>query len=144
VALDYGRHHRRHSFGDEFGLLPESSVVMRFCPRVLIVEDEAAISEILSEALHEDYEVVCVARVDEALLVFGQQRIDVVLLDYHLLDGNAQDVAKRADQAEVPVVWIPGDPDIVETLVRASHFLLAKPFGIQQVLDMLAKARGLH
>ena len=117
---------------------------MRFFPRVLIVEDEAAISDILSEALREDYEVVCVARVDEALLVFGQQRIDVVLLDYHLLDGNAQDVAKRADQAEVPVVWIPGDPDIVETLVRASHFLLAKPFGIQQVLDMLAKARGLH
>jgi DNA-binding NtrC family response regulator len=87
--------------------------------------------------------VVCVARVDEALLVFGRQRIDVVLLDYHLLEGNAQDVAKRADLAEVPVVWIPGDPDIIETLIRASHFLLAKPFGIQQVLDMLAKARGL-
>jgi DNA-binding NtrC family response regulator len=30
---------------------------MRFCPRVLIVEDEAAISDILSEVLSEDYEV---------------------------------------------------------------------------------------
>jgi DNA-binding response OmpR family regulator len=114
---------------------------MTVYPRLLVVEDELEITDILREALSEDYEVVCAARVDEALSVFASQRIDVLMLDYHLIDGNAQDVARQADRAEVPVVWIPGDPDVVETLARASHFLLAKPFGIQQVLDILAEAR---
>ena len=42
-----------------------------------------------SADLSKDYEVVCVSRVDEALLVFARQRIDVVLLDRYLVDGNA-------------------------------------------------------
>ena len=104
--------------------------------------DAMAAAENPSCGLSEDYEVASATRVDEALLVFASQRIDVVLLDYHLIDGHALDVAGRADRAGVPVVWIPGEPGVVEKFIRASHFLLAKPFGIQQVLDVLAKARG--
>jgi hypothetical protein len=39
---------------------------------------------------------------------------------------------------------MPGDPDIIDTLVRTSHFMIPKPFGIQQMLDTLAKARACH
>ena len=112
-------------------------------PRVLLVEDEPTICDFLCEALSKDYEVVCVSRVDEALRVFARQRIDVVLLDHYLVDGNAQVIAQRADRAEVPVVWMPGDPDVIDTLVRTSHFMITKPFGVQQMRNMLAKARGI-
>ena len=110
-------------------------------PRVLLVEDETTICDFLCESLSKDYEVVCVSRVDEALLVFARQRIDVVLLDRYLVDGNAQIIAQRADRAEIPVVWMPGDPYVIDTLVQTSHFMMAKPFGVQQMLNMLAKAR---
>ena len=113
-------------------------------PRILLVEDETTICDFLCEALSKDYEVTCVSRADEALGVFTHQRIDVVLLDYYLVDGNGQDVAKRTDQAEVPVVWMPGDPDAVNMLARTTHFTITKPFGIQKMLDALAKARACH
>jgi|SRR4051794_14506315 len=111
------------------------------CPRVLLVENEVTISDILCEVLSETYEVVCASKADEALSVLACQRIDVVLLDYYLIGENAQGVAERASEAEVPIVWMSGDPDIIDTLVRSSHFMMAKPFGIQQMLDTLAKAR---
>jgi DNA-binding response OmpR family regulator len=110
-------------------------------PRVLLVEDETTICDFLCESLSKDYEVVCVSRVDEALLVFARQHIDVVLLDHYLVDGNARVIAQRADRAEVPVVWMPGDPEAIDTLVRTSDFMMAKPFGVQQMLNTLAKAR---
>jgi len=39
---------------------------------------------------------------------------------------------------------MPGDPDTVNMLAKTSHFVIAKPFGIQKMLDALAKARACH
>jgi DNA-binding response OmpR family regulator len=110
-------------------------------PCILVVEDDAMVSGLLCEILEDMYQVICVAQSGEALLKLAHQCINVILLDYGLPGGGAEEVAKRADQRGVPMIWMTGDPAAVKMLHADNHLLLVKPFGISRVLGALAKVR---
>jgi|ERR1700722_11173392 two-component system phosphate regulon response regulator PhoB len=119
----------------------EHPALMIARPCILVVEDDAMVSELLYEVLEETYQVICVAQSGEALLRLAQQRIDVILLDYGLPGGGVEEVAKRADQRGVPMIWMTGDPAALKMLDADSHLLLVKPFSISRVLGALTKVR---
>ena len=110
-------------------------------PCILVVEDDAMVSGLLYEILEDMYQVICVAQSGEALLKLAHQRIDVILLDYGLPGGGAEEIAKRADQRGVPMIWMTGDPAAVRMLHADDHPLLVKPFSISRVLGALTKVR---
>jgi DNA-binding NtrC family response regulator len=107
-------------------------ILRRHRVRALVVEDDAQVGEILSVALGDDYDVICVAQPDEALatLIFGDC-VDV-LLDYFLAGGNGDGIAKHADQIGVPLVLMTGSSDAIK--VNYTHTILPKPFGVQAAL----------
>lgn len=109
-------------------------------PRILIAEDEELISEMLSDELSIDYEVVCVDNVAQALSALRSQRFDVILLDAHLRNETGQDIGEYANRTEVPLIWMTGDP---HALVVDAGIVLPKPFDLRQLPDVMAKARGL-
>ena len=113
-----------------------ASAAMR--PRVLIVDDENLICELLGLVLEEDYEVVCACTSNEALQLLAEQSIDVMLLDHHLPPGGAVAVARRADEIGVPMVWMTGDHAAAETHSRP---VLLKPFHIDRVSAVLTEVR---
>ena len=112
-------------------------------PRVLVVEDEALISEMLNDALSDDYEVVCADNVAQALSAIRDQRIDVILLDAYLHGETGAAVGKHAEQTEVPLIWMTGDPDALVNLGVDASIVLRKPFDLQRLSETIAKARGL-
>ena len=99
------------------------------------------VSGLLYEILEDMYQVICVAQSGEALLKLAHQCINVILLDYGLPGGGAEEVAKRADQRGVPMIWMTGDPAAVRMLHADDHPLLVKPFSISRVLGALTKVR---
>jgi CheY-like chemotaxis protein len=107
-------------------------------PRVLIVDDETLICELLGFVLEEDYEVVCAGTSNEAIQLLAKQNIDVILLDYHLPPGGAVAVARRADEIGIPMVWMTGDHAAAETV---PYPVLLKPFHIDRVSAMLTEFR---
>jgi CheY-like chemotaxis protein len=108
-------------------------------PSLLIVEDECMICDLLSLALEEDYQVTCVGTREDALRVLAGQIIDVMLLDYHLPGGGAVEVARRADEAGIPMAWMTGDHIVSET---SSHRVLLKPFHLEQASEVLTELRN--
>jgi DNA-binding response OmpR family regulator len=110
-------------------------------PCILVVEDDAMVSGLLCEILEDTYRVICVAQSRKALLELAYQRIDVILLDYGLPGGGVEEVAKRADQRGIPMIWMTGDPAAVGMLHGDNHLLLVKPFSISRVLGALTKVR---
>jgi two-component system phosphate regulon response regulator PhoB len=108
-------------------------------PCILVVEDDAMVSELLCEVLEDIYQVMSVAQSSEALLKLAHQRIDVILLDYGLPGGGVEEIAKRADQRGIPMIWMTGDPAAVRMLDADNHLLLVKPFSISRVLGALTK-----
>jgi two-component system nitrogen regulation response regulator NtrX len=114
--------------------------------RVLVIDDEKAIRETLSEILSDEgYAVTAVESAEEGLRRFMDERYDVVFLDVWLRDRDGLSVLEAADGRlrEVPVVMISGHAN-VETAVRAvrlgAYDFLEKPLSLDRVVLTAQKA----
>jgi DNA-binding response OmpR family regulator len=106
--------------------------------RVLVVEDDPAISRLLRTSLTEAGSVVMVAADGSSGLAMAvAEQPDVVLLDLGLPDLNGQQVLRmlRAVSA-VPVIVITAQDDertVIEALDSGADDYLVKPFGSAQL-----------
>ena len=114
--------------------------------RVLVIDDERAIRQTLSQVLaDEGYDVEAAAEGGEGLDRLRRERFDLVFLDVWLKDKDGLAIlAELGDRAStVPVVMISGHAN-VETAVRAvksgAYDFLEKPLSIERVLVTAQKA----
>jgi DNA-binding response OmpR family regulator len=107
--------------------------------RVLVVDDEADIRELLRELLaRAGYDVVEAPNGSEALKVFYSQQPDFVILDVQmpLLDGWAT-LGRIRELSDVPVLMLTAraeELDKVRGLRAGADDYLTKPFGRQELL----------
>lgn len=121
---------------------------------VLVVEDEAllrwSIAELLKRNGHDVLEAVSAAGAREAMGAVADA-IDVVLLDVRLPDSGdlrlLEEVRSRLPQTAVVLMTAIRTPELVEDAVdRGAYCVLNKPFDMQIVEDVIAKAHraSLH
>jgi two-component system response regulator MprA len=114
--------------------------------RILVVEDDDAIARMLEVELpHAGYDVVRVARGDEALLAIGRERPAAVVLDVRLPDRDGLSVCREARRAghDVPILMLTALDrlgDRVLGLDAGADDYLAKPFAVE---ELLARLRAL-
>ncbi|WP_335932588.1 response regulator transcription factor [Streptomyces sp. PTD5-9] len=114
--------------------------------RVLVVDDEAALTELLSMALrYEGWEVRSAGSAAEAVRMARDFRPDAVVLDVMLpdTDGFAVLGGLRRELAEVPVLFLTGRDAVGERiagLTAGGDDYVTKPFGLEEVV---ARLRGL-
>ncbi len=114
-------------------------------PRVLIVDDDDVIRNLLGELLDgEGYAVEAAANGKEALAVLQRWRPDTILLDLMMpkMDGwrFRAEQQRRADVADVPVVILSAAHELerhAATLGAAA--VVRKPFELDILLDTLAR-----
>src|ERR1700734_2405581 len=78
-------------------------------PRLLVVDDEPAIPELLSGSLRlAGFEVVTATTGDEAVRAAASSRPDLVLLDVMMPDGDGFEALRRlrSGGSEVPVIFL--------------------------------------
>lgn len=119
---------------------------MSRAPHILVVDDEPGIVRVLCAVLEDaGYRTESAGNGVAALELARTSTPDVVLLDYVMprLDGSdTLRVLRRDDTlAKVPVVMMSGVP---ESMVRrkskgAYDAFLRKPFGLDDLLDVVAK-----
>jgi two-component system nitrogen regulation response regulator NtrX len=114
--------------------------------RVLVIDDEKAIRETLSEILSDEgYAVTAVESGEEGLRRFLDESFDLVFLDVWLRDRDGLSVLEAAAGrlADAPVVMISGHAS-VETAVRAvrlgAYDFLEKPLSLDRVVLTAQKA----
>jgi CheY-like chemotaxis protein len=102
--------------------------------RVLLVEDEVLISDMVADALEEQgFAVHVVANAADALRhIESGAGVDVLFTDIHLpggMDGSALAARVRQLRPDLPIVYASGrwNPSATETLVSRSIFL-PKPY----------------
>jgi DNA-binding response OmpR family regulator len=114
-------------------------------PRVLLVEDDAAIAEPLSRALRRDgYDVEVVGSGTEALERWEAGGSDLLILDLGLPDVDGLEVCRRirASDRHVPVLVLTarGDElDVVIGLDSGADDYVTKPF---RLAELLARVRS--
>jgi two-component system OmpR family response regulator len=123
--------------------------------RVLVVDDEEHITELLSMGLtYNGFDVERVASGRAALSAVERQRPDLIVLDVMLPDLDGFEVARRLRQVEgvgtrVPVIFLTArdsTQDKIEGLRLGSDDYVAKPFSIEELIErvkaVLRRASG--
>ncbi len=105
--------------------------------RILLIEDNNDIQEILYSLLSEDHEVLQAFSGTEGLRLFQQESIDLVLLDIMLPGKNGDQVLEEIRlQSQVPVIMMTalGDkPLISQYLLAGANDYIVKPFNLDEV-----------
>ncbi|HEY0260870.1 MAG TPA: response regulator transcription factor [Lacisediminihabitans sp.] len=114
--------------------------------RVVVVDDEATLSDLLSMALrYEGWEVRTAAEGRAAIGLIREFQPDVVVLDVMLPDIDGLQVLKRlrADGQDTPVLFLTAKDaldDRIAGLTAGGDDYVTKPFSLE---ELVARLRGL-
>jgi two-component system OmpR family response regulator len=114
--------------------------------RALVVDDEPAISELVSMALrYEKFDVRTAASGHAAVAEAKDFAPDIVILDIMLPDFDGLEVMRRirADNADVPVLFLTAKDavsDRVVGLTAGGDDYVTKPFSVE---ELVARIRGI-
>jgi DNA-binding NtrC family response regulator len=110
---------------------------------ILLVEDDQMVREIIALFLEDGYDVLqatTIAAARKHLQAPDAPPIELILADCLLPDGSVIDLLGLADQKNIPVVLISGDPRQAEAMDPTRPFL-PKPFTQELLLAVLDTAR---
>jgi DNA-binding response OmpR family regulator len=115
---------------------------------ILIVEDDALLSQALSDTLiTAEYSVVSATRLSDALHKTNNQRFACILVDLQLESGSGLNViqqirnetAKQSLNFKTPIILMSGylEPDVIRGIANKVQGVLAKPFDVGAILSKI-------
>ena len=114
--------------------------------RILVVDDEPSISELLAMALrYEGFEIATAADGRECLELYGSFRPDLIVLDVMMpgLDGFAVAERLAEQRSKVPIVFLTArdtTEDKVRGLTLGGDDYVTKPFSVE---ELVARIRSI-
>ncbi len=122
--------------------------------KILIVEDDATLTQSLSERLSEEFTVLTAADGPEGIAATLAHRPDLILLDISLprLDGTAvlKEIREAMGEwgAQVPVILLTNrtaDEQIMQSVAEdaPSYYLLKSDYSLEGIVSKVKEALGL-
>ncbi len=122
----------------------------RNIPRVLILDDEYYLGQMLAQALiNEKMQATAVTDVDSAIEWLKKKNFDVVVSDIYLPGKNGMDLFNYAKQheLEVPFIFMTGNPNLemaVKFLTQGGKDYIIKPFMIPEFVEKVKTVIESH
>jgi len=112
-------------------------------PRILVVDDDPDICDVIAAALaDEGYLVDVAANGGEALARFAAHPPALLVLDVMMPDMNGWELAERlrADEAAVPIIFTSAAERIYEAARHHAVAFLPKPFDLDRLVTVVTEA----
>ncbi|HZS43936.1 MAG TPA: GAF domain-containing protein [Blastocatellia bacterium] len=112
--------------------------------RILVVDDESTIREVLTEILQtEGHSVVAADGGKKALELMSEQEFDLVFTDLGMPEMNGWEVAKyvKAMSPNTPVIMTTGwgeEIDSAQASREGVDYVVAKPFQVNEIFNLVA------
>lgn len=106
-------------------------------PRLLVVDDNALLRELIYVALKDRYEVTALRDAKGLAAALASQEPDFILLDAGIEDEG---VLRRAAVPIVLMTAMRGAKKAARSLQARASGVLVKPFTTQELLDALSRA----
>ncbi|MDP2750500.1 MAG: response regulator [Nanoarchaeota archaeon] len=114
----------------------ETNDEMAHRPSLLFAEDNKDQLDNYREFFEDNYRVLCYATVIDTLAYLARNDVDVIISDYHLEDGDADDIFTAANERGIPsIITSRGKREGV----NATHVLhvLVKPFDLYDLESLI-------
>ena len=116
--------------------------------KIIVVEDEASLAELLKYNLRsEGYEVVHAADGEEAELLLSEQNFDLVILDWMIPKISGIELCRRlrnrTETQNLPIILLTArgeESDRVRGLTTGADDYVTKPFSVQ---ELMARVKAL-
>ncbi len=117
--------------------------------RILVVEDDESVRQLLARQLQTEYEVHQAADAQQALQVLKTMRPlpDLIICDVMMPGMTGVQFAKQLKTApefkSVPIIFLTartGALDVIEGINAGARHYITKPFNMKDLLDKVAKA----
>ena len=106
--------------------------------KILIVEDEAKIRKIIKSYLKEDYSILEAEDGEQALDIFKNNEIDLIILDLMLPKISGEEVCQKIRQiSDVAIIMLTaksGEEDKIDGFNYGADDYLSKPFSPRELL----------
>lgn len=102
--------------------------------QILVVEDDALVSDVIQAALDSRYQVTVVETAAAAMDRLRQGGIRLMLLDCTLPGGLDADLLPEADRQGTLVVLMSGDPGRMDALTGQTRPFVLKPFTLSDLV----------
>lgn len=102
--------------------------------RILIVEDDPLVSEVVLDALDGLYDTSQAENSADAMTALRAGGIDAMLLDCTLPGGLDPLLVPMADDSGVPVILMSGHPDMMDRVPGGRRPCIQKPFSLTVLL----------
>ncbi|OGV48172.1 MAG: hypothetical protein A2X49_09085 [Lentisphaerae bacterium GWF2_52_8] len=124
----------------------KSDIRRQVCPKILIVDDDKGVCDVLSVALLAyDYEIVVASDGETALGLLESEKPDVVILDIRMPGVDGFEFLRRANpsfDSSFSVIAISGDvkeEEITECYSLGASVLIWKPFNIMEIRKVVER-----
>ena len=117
-------------------------------PRILIVDDEKSLRDMLGLLFHKQgFEVLTAANYTEGVAAAVRSNPDVILCDIKMPDGNGLDLLSRVREEKLPtpVIMITAHTsteDAIQAMKRGAVDYISKPFNNDELLLVVRRALG--
>jgi DNA-binding response OmpR family regulator len=117
--------------------------------RILVVEDDESVRQLLTRQLGTEYEVQQAADAQQALQVLGAMKPlpDLIICDVMMPGMTGVQFAKQLkgtnEYKTVPIIFLTartGALDVIEGINAGARHYITKPFNMKDLLDKVAKA----
>ncbi len=118
--------------------------------RVLVVDDEPAICELIQEVLHSvEIDSLALSHSGLALTHLAREKFDAVFLDVHMPSPDGIELTRRIRSgglnASTPVIVVTGEDDralLARAFEAGANFFLYKPVDRHDILSLVRVAHG--
>ena len=115
--------------------------------RILIVEDDPGVLEVMAFVLERRHDVLTAASAGEALDLLAREPIDLVVVDWLLPDASGADFVRaiRTILPDLPVITMSGlwaDTIAREARAAGATLHMRKPLEIQELIDRIELLLG--
>lgn len=111
--------------------------------QILLVEDNKSITKALKYNLEQNkYKVLSAGNIAEAKVLLKTKKIDLIILDITLPDGNGFDLYKEIKKVGISTIFLTAkddENDVVKGLELGAEDYVTKPFSTRELLARINK-----
>jgi DNA-binding NtrC family response regulator len=114
--------------------------------RMLVVDDERSMRDLLAEYLNEyGYEVACAENGQDALKMYNEKHFDIILSDLNMAPMNGLELLNKVKEIDPDAIFImiTGYPSIsssIEAIKKGARDYITKPFNIDEIRAKVERA----